>query len=60
MVSDNDIEGIDIVLSHEDGAVTKYKHLSEALVTQNEIVRTQQLIGSCEKTGQSTGAYLHY
>lgn len=49
-----------ILIQHYDGSCTRYAHLSEILVKQNEIVFGGQLIGRVGSTGISTGNHLHF
>lgn len=49
-----------LVLRHPNGLETVYGHLSDYLVTENEIVRSGQPIGLGGNTGRSTGSHLHF
>jgi murein DD-endopeptidase MepM/ murein hydrolase activator NlpD len=54
------IRGDVIVLDHGWGVYTAYAHLSETMVTPDEIVHTGQVIGKGGSTGRSTGPHLHW
>jgi putative exported peptidase len=49
-----------IVIRHPNGLETIYGHLSEQLVTENEVVRAGEIIGLGGNTGRSTGSHLHF
>jgi len=49
-----------VVLGHEGGYQTVYGHLSVALVTLHQQVRSGMIVGKVGSTGQSTGAHLHF
>jgi murein DD-endopeptidase MepM/ murein hydrolase activator NlpD len=48
-----------VVLYHGDGSTTLYKHLSEVLVTDGELVPRGELVGLSGSTGYSTGPHAH-
>ncbi|NUP12763.1 MAG: M23 family metallopeptidase [Polyangiaceae bacterium] len=48
-----------VVLLHGDGTTTLYKHLNEALVSQDEFVPRGTVIGLSGSTGYSTGRHAH-
>jgi len=52
--------GISITLDHGNGIVTRYAHLSRALVNVNDYVQRGDVIGEVGNTGRSTGPHLHY
>lgn len=52
--------GIAVDIDHGNGIVTRYGHLSAALVTVGEKIRPGQTIGRAGSTGRSTGPHLHY
>ena len=52
--------GIYIVLDHQNGMSSSYAHLSDVLVSRGEGVTKGQLIGLSGKTGNVTGAHLHW
>lgn len=49
-----------VTIKHQNGIVTKYMHLSSIGVSQGQMVRQGQLIGSVGSTGRSTGPHLHF
>jgi len=49
-----------ITIEHRYGFVTRYAHLSEILVKQNQKVVKGEIIGSVGNSGASTGNHLHY
>ncbi len=56
----NSIGGNYITISHPNGTVTYYGHLSSFLVKSGESVTTGQPIGGIGKTGRATGCHLHF
>lgn len=52
--------GLLITLSHENGFVTRYAHLSRALVAQGDQVKKGQTIALSGNSGHSSGPHLHY
>lgn len=60
LVTSNNVEGNMVVLLHQSGAVTKYKHCSEILVTEGQFVMFGEPIAACGSTGESTGSHLHF
>lgn len=48
-----------VVLWHGDGSTTLYKHLSEVLVTDGELVPRGSTVGLSGSTGYSTGPHAH-
>lgn len=49
-----------IVISHGNGYVTYYAHLSERKVKQDQHVEKGEVIGLSGSTGNSTGPHLHF
>jgi len=47
-------------LEHSPGLVTRYAHLSKALVKAGDLVKRGQRIGEVGNSGRSTGAHLHF
>lgn len=52
--------GIFVALTHDDGVVSRYLHLSRALVTRGQRVTKGQQIGVSGNTGLSEGPHLHF
>lgn len=51
--------GKHIRIHHEQGYRTIYGHLNEILVEVGDKVKTKQLIGKADSTGNSSGSHLH-
>ena len=49
-----------VVVRHPNGLETYYGHLSQILVTENEVVSAGEVIGLGGSTGRSTGPHLHF
>ena len=49
-----------IEVSHADGFVSRYAHLSRRHVNEGETIERGQVIGLLGNTGRSTGPHLHY
>ncbi|MEI6386547.1 MAG: M23 family metallopeptidase, partial [Spirochaetota bacterium] len=52
--------GEHLIVEHEGGWSTVYGHLSQRMVSLNEVVDSGMLIGRVGSTGQSTGPHLHF
>ena len=52
--------GICIVIDHGNNIVTRYAHMSKALVSVGQYVQRGDVIGHIGNTGRSTGPHLHY
>ena len=53
-------KGYYIEIAHEEGYSTLYAHLKEMKVSAGDMVNQGDEIGSVGKTGQATGAHLHF
>ena len=53
-------EGLSILMQHRFGFQTKYAHLQNILVQENESIKAGQAIGIIGATGNATGVHLHY
>ena len=49
-----------VEIDHGNGIATRYGHMSEALVTEGQMVKAGDAIGLLGSTGRSTGPHLHY
>ena len=49
-----------IVIRHDNGLETVYGHLSKQLVSENQLVKSGEVIGLGGNTGRSTGSHLHF
>jgi murein DD-endopeptidase MepM/ murein hydrolase activator NlpD len=49
-----------VIIEHEKELVTYYGHLSEIRVRKSQRVSREQIIGTVGKTGNATGAHLHF
>ncbi|MCC7348686.1 MAG: M23 family metallopeptidase [Variibacter sp.] len=49
-----------IEIDHGNGFSTRYGHLSQILVREDQAIQPGQLIGRVGSTGRSTGPHLHY
>lgn len=52
--------GYIIEITHVDGSITRYKHLSRYVVSVGQRVSQSQLIAYSGNTGYSTGPHLHF
>lgn len=51
--------GIHVRIRHNGGYRTVYAHLAQAMVSAGDVVKSKQLIGKADSTGNSTGSHLH-
>lgn len=58
--TDSSDAGIFVALTHASGLVSRYLHLSQALVSQGQRVAKGQQIGVSGTTGLSEGPHLHF
>jgi len=49
-----------IILDHGDGFSSRYAHLAQIDVEENDVVSQDQLIGTVGETGMSVGPHLHF
>lgn len=56
----DDIYGNYIKIEHSRDFSTKYCHLSEIKVLENDFVNVDSIIGKAGSTGRSTGSHLHF
>lgn len=56
----NGAHGLQVELQHSGGVVTRYSHLSEALVEPGLVLKKGDPIGLAGSTGATTGAHLHF
>jgi murein DD-endopeptidase MepM/ murein hydrolase activator NlpD len=52
--------GQTIVISHGNGVISRYGHLSKFMIRKGASVKRGQSIGQVGSTGRSTGPHLHY
>ncbi len=56
----NKFNGNYVVIKHSSSYITKYLHLNQRFVKQNQRVKQGDKIGTVGATGRVTGAHLHY
>ena len=56
----NRFNGNYVVIKHSSNYITKYLHLNQRFVKQNQRVKQGDKIGTVGATGRVTGAHLHY
>ena len=55
-----DTYGNIVEVTHAEGFMTRYAHISKRLVTEGQRVKRGQHIADVGSTGRSTGPHLHY
>jgi murein DD-endopeptidase MepM/ murein hydrolase activator NlpD len=60
LVADFYLAGQVVYLDHGEGLVTAYFHLSQALVSEGQMVRAGDPIGAVGQSGRVTGPHLHW
>jgi len=58
--SENELWGLNVVLSHGYGIETQYGHLSNIVVEVGQKVKRGDIIAKLGTTGRTTGPHLHY
>lgn len=59
-VGRNGAYGLTVDVDHGHGLVTRYAHLSRALVREGQTVQANMPLGRSGASGRTTGAHLHY
>ncbi|RIL09101.1 MAG: hypothetical protein DCC75_07385 [Proteobacteria bacterium] len=59
-VARNSTYGLVVDVAHSERILTRYAHLSKALVTDGEKICRGEVLGLAGSTGRSTGPHLHY
>ena len=59
-VTYSNVYGNYIMITHNDGQVSLYGHLSETIARLNDVVQAGTIIGKVGSTGMSTGPHLHF
>lgn len=52
--------GIMVEITHDDGLVTRYAHLSRAMCRKGDKVSMGEMVAESGNTGKSTGPHLHF
>lgn len=52
--------GNQVIINHSNGYKTRYAHLGNIVVSENETVQVGDKLGTLGNTGLSTGPHLHY
>lgn len=52
--------GTTVVVAHGEGVTSLFGHLSDATVTQGQVVKAGDLLGHVGATGRATGPHLHW
>lgn len=52
--------GLQVLINHPDGTVTRYAHLQKVFVSNGDWVGQGQHLGEMGSTGRSTGSHLHF
>ena len=60
LVLDSYFGGLLVCLDHGQGLITRYLHLSKAMVKQGQMVKEGQVIGLVGQSGRVSGPHLHF
>lgn len=60
VVERNSTYGLVVEINHGNGFVTRYAHLSRAMVKEGQRIERGEVLGHVGSSGRSTGPHLHY
>lgn len=52
--------GNSVIITHKNGYITRYGHLSKILVKKGQVITKGDVVGLVGSTGMSTGPHLHF